>query len=175
MCLLPKVVDKEAGADCNRVLKSASTSRARSAALKQRFQGGAVDEVSFLGAAAAHLHLLLDCIADVLDIFYPSPDHFLLEYSCCAYFDINTLLLLSITELSADLRVRTAHSGLKKRCRSGSCQSVCLLLHPTFQGGGSISDLFDIEPPEHSCPGVVAIVIEMFDIVQGRSWARLPR
>ncbi|EIE22579.1 hypothetical protein COCSUDRAFT_66290 [Coccomyxa subellipsoidea C-169] len=44
-----KVVDKEAGADCKRVLKAASTSRARSAALKQRFQGGAVDEVSFLG------------------------------------------------------------------------------------------------------------------------------
>ncbi len=92
----------------------------------------------------------------------------------CLFGDINTLLLLSITELSADFCVRIAPSGSKKRCRSGSCQSVCLLLHPTFQGG-STSDLLDLEPPEHSCPGVVAIVIEMFGIVQGRSWARLPR
>jgi hypothetical protein len=46
-----QVVDKEAGADCKRVLKAASTSRARSAILKQRFQEGAVDEVSFLGAS----------------------------------------------------------------------------------------------------------------------------
>jgi len=49
-----QVVDKEAGADCKRVLKAASTSRARSAAVKQRFQQGSIDEVSFLGAPRSH-------------------------------------------------------------------------------------------------------------------------
>ncbi len=63
------MVDKEAGADCKRVLKAASTSRARSAALKQRFQGGAVDEVSFLGAAAAHFHLLILVLILILTRF----------------------------------------------------------------------------------------------------------
>lgn len=42
-------MDKAAGVDCKFVLQAAANSRARSAALKQRFQEGAVDEVSILG------------------------------------------------------------------------------------------------------------------------------
>ncbi|BDA45841.1 hypothetical protein COCOBI_07-6280 [Coccomyxa sp. Obi] len=44
-----KVLDKAAGVDCKFVLQAAANSRARSAAPKQRFQEGAVDEVSILG------------------------------------------------------------------------------------------------------------------------------
>ena len=44
-----QVADKEAGVDCKRILKAAATSRSTSAALKQRFQEGSIDEISFLG------------------------------------------------------------------------------------------------------------------------------
>lgn len=55
--LLPnQVVDKEAGADCKRVLKAASSNRSRSSAVKQRFQEGSIDEISFLGKDVSSLH-----------------------------------------------------------------------------------------------------------------------
>ena len=44
-----QVADREAGADCKRILKAAASSRSASAAVKQRFREGSIDEVSFLG------------------------------------------------------------------------------------------------------------------------------
>ena len=45
---LAQVVDKDAGADCKRMLKAAFSNRAGSLAVKPRFQQGSVDEISFL-------------------------------------------------------------------------------------------------------------------------------
>jgi len=44
-----QVADKEAGVDCKRILKRATSGKNASAALKHRFQEGSIDEISFLG------------------------------------------------------------------------------------------------------------------------------
>ena len=51
-----QVADREAGVDCKRILKAAASSRSTSAAVKQRFREGSIDEVSFLGGLLEARH-----------------------------------------------------------------------------------------------------------------------
>lgn len=57
--LFIQVADREAGVDCKRILRSAASSKNTSAALKQRFQEGSIDEISFFGGSL----LLSSCLS----------------------------------------------------------------------------------------------------------------
>ncbi len=71
-------MDKAAGVDCKSVLQAAANSRARSAAPKQRFQEGAVDEVSILGECHPSVFLLYLFCRLSLALLMPLPDSVML-------------------------------------------------------------------------------------------------